>query len=157
MKNPPNKSTDIIAWPTTPLGPLWAEVRGDSLTALHWGKPPAGAKVAANHPVEKIITAYFKKPAALGAVKTGARGTPFQHKVWAATRAIPVGTVLTYGDLARLLGTGPRAVARAMASNPIPLVVPCHRVVGSNGALTGYSGVGGLKTKAWLLKHEGAL
>ena len=86
-------------------------------------------------------------------VNTG--GTAFQQQVWAALRAIPPGTVLTYGELAAQLGkpTAYRAVGMTNALNPIAIVVPCHRLVGANGALTGYAG--GLERKHWLLQHEG--
>ncbi len=86
-------------------------------------------------------------------VETG--GTPFQRRVWAALRAIPAGTTVTYGGLAARLD-GPaacRAVGRANALNPVAIVVPCHRIVGSGGSLTGYAG--GLDRKRWLLEHEG--
>ena len=88
-------------------------------------------------------------------VNTG--GTAFQQQVWAALRRIPPGTVLTYGELAAQLGkpTAARAVGMANALNPISIVVPCHRLVGANGSLTGYAG--GLKRKRWLLQHEGVM
>jgi methylated-DNA-[protein]-cysteine S-methyltransferase len=77
--------------------------------------------------------------------------------VWDALRAIPYGTTLSYGELARRLGDvrATRAVGAANGKNPIPIIVPCHRVVGANGALTGFGG--GLDRKRWLLEHEGAL
>jgi methylated-DNA-[protein]-cysteine S-methyltransferase len=86
-------------------------------------------------------------------VNTG--GTAFQQQVWSALRMIPPGTVLTYGELATQLGkpTAYRAVGMTNALNPIAIVVPCHRLVGANGALTGYAG--GLERKRWLLQHEG--
>ena len=82
-------------------------------------------------------------------------GTPFQRQVWQALRAIPSGTVMAYGQLAKKLGrpTAYRAVGITNALNPIAIVVPCHRLVGANGALTGYAG--GLERKRWLLNHEG--
>ena len=84
-------------------------------------------------------------------------GTPFQRAVWDALRAIPYGTTTSYGALARRLGDprATRAVGAANGQNPIPIVVPCHRVVGSRGELTGFGG--GLERKRWLLEHEGAL
>jgi methylated-DNA-[protein]-cysteine S-methyltransferase len=81
-------------------------------------------------------------------------GTPFQRKVWAALRRIPYGRTLTYGDLARRLGSSPRAVGRANATNPVCLIIPCHRVIGSDGSLTGYAF--GNARKSRLLKLEGA-
>jgi methylated-DNA-[protein]-cysteine S-methyltransferase len=82
-------------------------------------------------------------------------GTDFQRKVWTAILAIPFGETLSYGDLARHVGGSARAVGGAVAANPIAIVIPCHRVVGAHGSLTGYGG--GLRMKVWLLRHEGAL
>ena len=84
-------------------------------------------------------------------------GGPFQRRVWAALRAIPAGTTLSYGELARALErpTASRAVGHANGSNPVGIVVPCHRVIGADGRLTGYAG--GLERKRWLLAHERAL
>ncbi|NJP11755.1 MAG: methylated-DNA--[protein]-cysteine S-methyltransferase [Leptolyngbyaceae cyanobacterium RU_5_1] len=86
-------------------------------------------------------------------VKTG--GTPFQQQVWLALRTIPLGTVISYGELARQMGkaTACRAVGMANSLNPVAIVLPCHRVVGANFSLTGYAG--GLERKQWLLQHEG--
>lgn len=82
-------------------------------------------------------------------------GTAFQQQVWLALREIPIGTVETYGQLAKRLGKpgASRAVGLANSQNPIAIVLPCHRVIGSNGQLTGYAG--GLERKRWLLAHEG--
>ena len=85
--------------------------------------------------------------------------TPFQRKALQLIRGIPTGRVWTYKDVAEKLGKpkASRAVGQAMAHNPVPIVIPCHRVVGSGGALTGYGGGGGVATKRWLLEFEGAL
>jgi O-6-methylguanine DNA methyltransferase len=82
------------------------------------------------------------------------RGAPFEVRVWDALRRIPTGTTTTYGAIARELGSpsASRAVGMANGANPIAIIVPCHRVIGSNGTLTGYGG--GLETKSWLLNHE---
>ena len=82
---------------------------------------------------------------------------PFQRAVLRATFAIPYGEVRTYGEIATLIGRpgAARAVGRALATNPMPIVIPCHRVVGHDGSLRGYGGPGGLMTKAWLLRLEG--
>lgn len=86
------------------------------------------------------------------AVETG--GTPFQREVWQALRAIPCGTTVSYGQLAERIGrpAAVRAVGLANGANPVAVVVPCHRVIGSNGSLTGYGG--GIERKRWLLNHE---
>ena len=84
-------------------------------------------------------------------------GTPFQQRVWNLLRTIPYGITTSYGELARRLGdaNATRAVGAANGQNPIPIIVPCHRVVGSRGELTGFGG--GIDRKRWLLEHEGAL
>ncbi len=91
---------------------------------------------------------------ALDGLVAATTGTAFQRAVWAALRQIPVGETRSYAELASAIGrpSAVRAVAAANAANPISIVVPCHRVIGSNGALTGYAG--GVERKAWLLKHE---
>jgi methylated-DNA-[protein]-cysteine S-methyltransferase len=91
---------------------------------------------------------------ALDDLPTNAGGSPFQRRVWAILRAIPPGTTRSYGSIATELGQpgASRAVGLANGSNPINLVVPCHRVIGSGGALTGYGG--GIDRKRWLLAHE---
>ena len=91
----------------------------------------------------------------LDQIPVSAGGTAFQQQVWTALRSIPVGTVITYGALAQRLGNpaAARAVGITNSLNPISIVLPCHRVIGANGALTGYAG--GLERKRWLLQHEG--
>lgn len=84
----------------------------------------------------------------------GARGTPFQEKVWAALAAIPYGSTITYQELARAIGVpkSVRAVGAAVGRNPVSIIIPCHRVVGTDGSLTGYAG--GTQRKRWLLEFE---
>ncbi len=93
---------------------------------------------------------------ATDALETKTGGTDFQRRVWAALREIPAGTTESYGALARRLGApdASRAVGLANGQNPVAIVVPCHRVIGANGSLTGFGG--GLPRKQWLLNHEGA-
>ncbi len=112
-------------------------------------------------PCQKIknhLRAYFSGDfTRLDEIKCDLGGTDFQQKVWQALRAIPCGQTISYRDLAITLGNpkAVRAVARANALNPISIIYPCHRVIGSDGSLTGYAG--GLARKAWLLRHEGVL
>lgn len=111
-------------------------------------------------PLEAVsrIKAYFAGDlTACDRLPVDSGGTPFQQKVWLALRDIPAGTAISYGTLAQRIGhaTASRAVGRTNALNPIAIILPCHRVVGSNNALTGYAG--GLQRKAWLLRHEGWL
>jgi len=103
------------------------------------------------------LEAYFAGDlAALDRLEVETAGTEFQRAVWAALRRIPVGETLSYGQLAARIGKpkAVRAVGLANGSNPIGVVVPCHRVIGADGSLTGYGG--GLPRKRWLLEHEGA-
>jgi methylated-DNA-[protein]-cysteine S-methyltransferase len=102
------------------------------------------------------LAAYFEGTAAeIGDLPLDMRGAPFEQRVWMALRAIPPGQTTSYGAIAHALGSpgASRAVGAANGANPIALIVPCHRVIGSNGTLTGYGG--GLDRKGWLLAHEG--
>lgn len=110
---------------------------------------------AAPEAVRAAVAAYFAgDPTALDRLDVQTGGTDFQRSVWAALRAIPVGETRTYGQLAAAIGrpSAVRAVGLANGSNPIAVIVPCHRVIGANGTLTGYAG--GLARKHWLLEHE---
>jgi methylated-DNA-[protein]-cysteine S-methyltransferase len=103
------------------------------------------------------LAAYFEGDlAAIEAIETSPRGTPFQQQVWALLRTIPAGEVTTYSQLAQRLGNplSTRAVGAANGRNPIAIIHPCHRVIGASNALTGYAG--GLDRKRWLLDHERA-
>jgi len=107
--------------------------------------------------IREPLEAYFDgELSALDTIPVLAKGTPFQQQVWTALRTIPAGTTLSYSALAQQIGrpTAVRAVGLANGSNPIGVVVPCHRVIGANGTLTGYGG--GINRKSWLLTHEGA-
>ncbi len=106
--------------------------------------------------VRRAVEAYFSGDVrALDGIAVRTGGTAFQKSVWAALRAIPAGETRSYGQLAAAIGS-PRAVRAAglaNGQNPVAVIVPCHRVIGANGTLTGYAG--GLERKRWLLKHEG--
>jgi methylated-DNA-[protein]-cysteine S-methyltransferase len=107
--------------------------------------------------LSETIRRYFAGDlAAIDNLPVKTNGTPFQRQVWQALREIPLGTTTSYGQLASRIGrpTAVRAVGLANGSNPVGVIVPCHRVIGSNGSLTGYGG--GMERKRWLLEHEGA-
>jgi methylated-DNA-[protein]-cysteine S-methyltransferase len=109
--------------------------------------------------IDGIVAVLGGAPLDLSAISLDERGIdPFRRTVYAATRTIPPGSTATYGDIARTLGRpdGARDVGAALASNPFPIIVPCHRVVGANGRLTGFSAPGGLATKRRMLELEGA-
>jgi len=108
--------------------------------------------------IRAALSGYFAGGfACLDGIRWRVAGTAFQRKVWTALRTIPVGTTISYGALAAQLDMpkAVRAVGFANGSNPISIVVPCHRVIGTNGSLTGYGG--GLPRKRWLLEHEGVV
>lgn len=131
----------------------------DRMSALLGVRYPSPRLVERRDPagLSTRLRAYLSGDrSALDDVEVDGGGTPFQRLVWTALRAIPAGTTTTYGEIARRIGRprASRAVGLANAKNPIAIVVPCHRVVGANGALTGYAG--GLERKRWLLAHEGA-
>jgi methylated-DNA-[protein]-cysteine S-methyltransferase len=110
-------------------------------------------RISAN--IVAALQAYFAGDChAIDSIEAEARGTPFQQSVWQALRRIPSGTTCSYRDLAIAIGRpqAVRAVGAANGANPICIVVPCHRVIGANGDLTGYGG--GLERKRWLLRHE---
>lgn len=128
----------------------------DFLPAATALQPPDSAQLVT---IEQQLVHYFLHPAAPHALSLHPQGTPFQQRVWQALQRIPCGVTQSYGALALQLKSSPRAVAAACRANPIPLLIPCHRVVASNG-LGGYMGatVGeALELKMWLLRHEGAL
>jgi len=108
--------------------------------------------------LRSALTGYFKGDLdRLKTIKWRVAGTPFQHKVWTALPKIPAGTTMSYGALAAKLNVpkAMRAVGHANGSNPISVVVPCHRLIGANGTLVKYGG--GLERKRWLLEHEGVV
>jgi len=107
--------------------------------------------------VTRAISRYFAgELAAIDSLPVKTGGTPFQRAVWHALRNIPCGTTISYAQLAGQIGrpAAVRAVGLANGANPIGVVVPCHRVIGADGSLTGYGG--GIERKRWLLRHEGA-
>ena len=107
--------------------------------------------------VARQLLEYFDGRRRTFELKLRPRGSAFQRDVWSALGRIPYGATLSYAEVARMVGRpgAARAVGRANATNPIPIVVPCHRVIGASGALTGYGG--GMSRKEFLLAHEGAL
>jgi methylated-DNA-[protein]-cysteine S-methyltransferase len=135
----------------TPIGPVHFALEGDALRALRFDTPFQGAR--AHTEVSDRLREYFAgNLRALEDIPVDPEGTPFQRRVWSALRDIPAGETRTYGELARLLGTHPRAVGSANGSNPVSLAIPCHRVIAADGKLCGYAW--GEDRKRWLLAHE---
>jgi methylated-DNA-[protein]-cysteine S-methyltransferase len=149
---------DVIDSPFGPLTPVVNDSGG--LTMLHFGEfHPASAErsSARLEGVSRQLKEYFEGSRKAFDLQLAAKGTEFQRRVWELLVAIPYGSTRSYGDIARELGTpgASRAVGRANALNPIAIIVPCHRVIGSNGTLTGYAGGLGMKEK--LLAFEQGL
>lgn len=160
---------DVLA---SPLGPLWVAIGPKGVTTIHYGDEPSdselrrlvrlyGPGVVPDHRRSSVLAReleqYFSGKRKAFDVDVDLSGlTPFQSRVLAATAKIPFGEVSTYGTVAKRAGNpkASRAAGGALNSNPIPIVVPCHRVVGSTGALVGYAG--GLEAKKRLLAIEGA-
>ena len=144
----------------SPLGPLLLTGDGHALTGLHMdGRPRADWRRdrAAFAAAAEQLEAYFAGRLTEFDLPLAPRGTPFQLAVWQALREIRYGTTISYGELAARLGRphAGRAVGAANARNPIGVIVPCHRVIGARGALTGYGG--GLERKRRLLELEAAV
>ncbi|HFZ8993358.1 TPA: methylated-DNA--[protein]-cysteine S-methyltransferase [Citrobacter freundii] len=159
----------------TPLGPLWVicdeqyqlraveweeySDRMEQLLNLHYraqGYQRTGVKNPGG--LSDMLNDYFAgNLSIIDTLPTATAGTPFQREVWQVLRTIPCGQVMHYGQLAEKLGRpgAARAVGAANGSNPVSIVVPCHRVIGRNGTMTGYAG--GVQRKEWLLRHEGYL
>lgn len=132
------------------------EARMRRLLSVHYGDSFRLHPSPSPNAISDAIEAYFAGHIeAIEQIAVRTEGTPFQCQVWKALRMIRAGTTVSYGELARRIGrpTAVRAVGLANGANPIGVVVPCHRVIGANGKLTGYGG--GLKRKRWLLGHEG--
>ncbi len=144
----------------SPLGPLQLLSDGGQLWAIHFPDQHNGAPDTLDDPVLQLarrqLQQYFAGTRHQFELPLAPRGTAFQRQVWQALRHIPYGQLRSYRDIALALGrpTASRAVGAANGRNPLPIVVPCHRVIGSNGQLTGYAG--GLDLKHFLLDLEGA-
>ncbi|MFL6089198.1 MAG: methylated-DNA--[protein]-cysteine S-methyltransferase [Aeromicrobium sp.] len=144
-------------WMDTPIGGLRLHAHAGLLTAIDFDAQPRGHRLP--DPVlddaERQLSEYFAGELTEFDLPLANEGTEFQQKVWAELRRIPYGETSTYGDIAHRLGYEPviaRAVGVANAANPLPIVVPCHRVIGSDGKLTGYAG--GIERKQALLDLE---
>ncbi len=156
----------------SPLGELLLVTAGSALAALDYGEDEERMRLLLHRrfgdedpeesdPPKEIarrLKRYFKGDfKALDPQRLAFAGTPFQERVWQELRRVPAGETATYGEIADRLGMDhgtARAVGAANGANPIAIFVPCHRIVGADGSLTGYAG--GLKRKEWLLRHEGA-
>lgn len=159
-----NKGTDKSRYPyrefiETPVGCLQICALEDGLCALLYA-PEEGVSEQSNEHTQlakKQLQEYFTGKRKEFQLSLSVEGTDFQKQVWQELKAIPFGECRSYGDIAQALNKpkAMRAVGAANGRNPLPIIVPCHRVIGSNGTLTGFAG--GLDMKEWLLRHEGYL
>ena len=144
----------------SPIGPLLATAdEAGAVSGLWFDRPPSGAWRRDDHAFADLraqLDGYFAGELREFSLALAPAGTAWQQLVWAALMDVPYGETMSYGELAARVGrpSACRAVGAANGRNPISVIVPCHRLVGSNGSLTGYAG--GLERKAWLLQHEGA-
>jgi methylated-DNA-[protein]-cysteine S-methyltransferase len=148
----------------SPIGNLLLVSNGDALTGLYMSNHSGGPTPESNWTRDErafeticaLLTEYFAGSVHEFDVALAPAGTEFQKKVWRELRRIPFGETISYGELARRIGqpAASRAVGHANGQNPISIIVPCHRVIGADGTLTGYGG--GLERKKWLLEHEAA-
>ena len=150
-----------ICYVDSPVGRLAIEADHDAVTGVRWTSAGERANDKTGSPVlneaARQLDRYFAKKLKRFDLPLAQRGTDFQKRVWAAMRDIPYGETATYGGMAMALGSGPRPVGMACARNPIPIIVPCHRVLGSGGREGGFSGGTGLPTKRQLLALEGVI
>jgi methylated-DNA-[protein]-cysteine S-methyltransferase len=166
VRNGRNAANDDIRWcrHASPLGPMHLVARGDVLAGIyfdgqkydatpreHWREAPGDPLLRA---AALQLDEYFAGRRKRFDLALGPQGTAFQQRVWRAIAAVPAGETISYGELARRAGrpAAVRAAGAATGRNPLSIVVPCHRIVGADGSLTGYAG--GLERKRALLEHE---
>ena len=149
------QSSDVHV--ATPIGRLGLVASERGLSRILWpGEPGAGGEGAMLAEAAEQLREYFAGKRKAFDVPLDLHGTEFQRRAWLALAEIPYGETRSYGEQARRLGAprAARAVGAANGANPLPIVLPCHRLVGADGSLTGFGG--GLDVKRWLLQHESA-
>lgn len=144
---------------STPTGPIMIAASCGSITRVTWTNGPSSPEAAPapdpqlDEAVQQLVS-YFAGRRTIFDLPLALAGTVFQLAVWTEMTKIPYGETLTYGEIARSLGTAARAVGNACGANPIPIIIPCHRVTAANGKLGGFSGGAGGRTKTQLLALE---
>ena len=139
----------------SPVGQLTLTSNGQAITRVEWKDAHATDQSPELDEATAQLAAYFEGRLTRFDLPLQVEGSEFQQAVCDAMFAIPFGETLTYGDIARQVGVPAQAIGQACGANPIPVIVPCHRVLGAS-SLGGFSGQGGVETKVWLLRHEGA-
>jgi methylated-DNA-[protein]-cysteine S-methyltransferase len=159
----PPRETDGMRWSVlnTPIGGIGVGVEGDAVCAVSFGADLSGGVDAGARPPPLLAEAECQLRGYFAGERTAfvlplavSRGSDFERAVWQAIAAIPYGETRSYGEIARSVGQpdGAQAVGTACNRNPLPIIVPCHRVIGANGKLVGFGG--GLHRKRWLLQLE---
>tara|TARA_R110002096_G_scaffold436105_1_gene668051 strand:- start:52705 stop:53172 length:468 start_codon:yes stop_codon:yes gene_type:complete len=138
----------------SPIGDLTISEEEGEIVALDWGWSPFQEETELLQQAKKILDHYFDGENPDFNLPLNPHGTEFQKNVWNIMREIPYGKFLTYGEISDRLGSHARAVGMACGQNPIPIIIPCHRVLGKDGKLTGFSGGEGIETKQFLLDLE---
>ena len=138
----------------TPLGEVTISEDGGAIVALDWGRGRDQEATPLLRDACDQLQDYFDGKRMSFNLPLAPEGSAFQKRVWTALCAIPPGETRSYADIARTIGSAPRAVGGANGANPIPLFIPCHRVIAADGSLGGYSGGDGPATKRYLLDHE---
>ena len=163
MNNTFLDNTNIITY-NSPIGILALSSNGQFLTGLHFSDQKHFDDKTLQNAITNNDLSIFKAATEWlnryfdgenpnpNELPLSPSGSPFQLRVWEALLGIPYGETVSYGALAQLLGTSPRSIGNAVGRNPIGIIIPCHRVVGANGQLTGFAG--GIERKIWLLEHE---
>jgi methylated-DNA-[protein]-cysteine S-methyltransferase len=138
----------------SPLGPLTLVEADGAIVELDWRQAHKEGPSQLLKSAQDELASYFAGELDNFSVPLNPEGTDFQKRVWQQMVEIAYGNALTYGDVAKNLSSSPRAVGGACGKNPIPIIIPCHRIIGANDKLTGYTGAGGTKTKSFLLDLE---
>ena len=141
----------------SPVGRLTLSERDGALIGVGWGGPEGADRTALLKEAASQIDGYFANKINVFTLPVNPLGTIFQVSVWENMVNITFGRLSTYGELAQIVGGSARSVGAACGQNPIPIVIPCHRVVAANGRLGGYSGGAGIETKRLLIAHESAV
>ena len=139
----------------SPLGPLTVYEQDGKIAALDYGRAGRNFPTPLLLAAAQQIDAYFHRGLKAFDLPVAPAGTAFQQSVWEGMRRIAYGRTCSYADLARELDSGPRAIGGACARNPLPIIIPCHRVLASGHRIGGYGSPGGLDTKRFLLQLEG--
>lgn len=141
----------------SPFGRLTLCEEDGKLVSLAWGGKPAGEPSRVLIEAKRQLAAYFAGKRHDFDLPLAPHGVPIEQRVWKVMAEIPYGQTRSYGEIARELDLAPRAIGHACGRNPLPILLPCHRVIAADGELGGYSGAGGIETKRLLLLLEGAL